>query len=407
MLTQPFQQTIKLHKPLLDGIAQSLHQIFKENRYADKVLERTFKQHKQWGSRDRKFIAESVYDIVRHYRLLSELAQTQTNFWFITSVYLVIKGIDLPDWPEFKHIDETKIKKHMARLHGQFALEQSYPDELNELGEKELGVEKWQQEATAMNETAEVVLRVNTLKTTVEALQKKLSEDSIETERVDLSQNALILKKRMSVFSNPLFQDGWFEIQDAGSQVIGDFVAPQPGQVIIDACAGAGGKSLHLAALMKNKGRIISMDVTQWKLDELMKRAKRGNAGIIQTQLIDAEEKSIDRNKEKADCVLMDVPCSGIGVLRRNPDAKWKFNKAVFDSTRQLQQHILSTYVSMVKPGGYAVYSTCSIFPSENKKQIELFLDKNSNFEFVDDKTIYPSEGFDGFYMCKLKRKDL
>ncbi len=404
MLTQPFQQHIKLHKPLIDGIAQSLHQIFKENRYADKVLERTFKQHKQWGSRDRKFIAESVYDIVRYYRLLTELAETQSNFWFITSVYLVIKGLELPDWPEFKHLDEAKIKKHLARLKGQFALEQSYPDDLNELGEKELGIEKWQQEATAMNETAEVVLRVNTLKTTPDALQKKLLDDGIETERIGMSDNALILKKRMSVFSNPLFQDGWFEIQDAGSQVIGDFVAPQPGQTIIDACAGAGGKSLHLAASMKNKGRIISMDVAQWKLEELMKRAKRGNAAIIQTALIDADEKTIERFKEKADCVLMDVPCSGIGVLRRNPDAKWKFNNAVFTNTRDLQQHILSRYVSMVKPGGCAIYSTCSIFPSENKKQIELFLNKNSNFEFAEDKTIYPSEGFDGFYMCKLKK---
>ncbi len=404
MLTQPFQQHIKLHKPLIDGIAQSLHQIFKENRYADKVLERTFKQHKQWGSRDRKFIAESVYDIVRHYRLLTELAETQSNFWFITSVYLVIKGLELPDWPEFKHLDEAKIKKHMARLKGQFAVEQSYPDDLNELGEKELGIEKWQQEATAMNETAEVVLRVNTLKTTPDALQKKLLDDGIETERIGMSDNALILKKRMSVFSNPLFQDGWFEIQDAGSQVIGDFVAPQPGQTIIDACAGAGGKSLHLAALMKNKGRIISMDVAQWKLDELMKRAKRGNAAIIQTALIDADEKTIERFKEKADCVLMDVPCSGIGVLRRNPDAKWKFSNAVFTNTRDLQQHILSRYVSMVKPGGHAIYSTCSIFPSENKKRIELLLNKNSTFEFVEDKTIFPSEGFDGFYMCKLKK---
>ncbi|MBL7918220.1 MAG: RNA methyltransferase, partial [Bacteroidia bacterium] len=130
---------IKLHKVILNGIASALSQIFKENRYSDKVLEKLFKQNKQWGSRDRKFIAESVYDIVRHFRLLSHLAQSKNNYWFITSVYLVIKGYELPQWPEFKDVNKEGILKELEKSKTSFVLFNSYSDEMNEVCVKELG----------------------------------------------------------------------------------------------------------------------------------------------------------------------------------------------------------------------------------------------------------------------------
>lgn len=399
--TQP--QQIKLHKPLLNGIASSLALIFNENRYSDKVLERLFKQNKQWGARDRKFIAESVYDVVRHYRLLAHLAQTRTNFWFITSVYFVLKNIDLPDWPEFKHVNKTQILVDYNKAIDDFDLFNSYPEEISKIAIEELGKEKWQQEALAMNSLAEVVLRVNTLKTNTADLQSKLLKDGIETDTVKENENALILKKRGNIFSNANFKEGLFEIQDLGSQQIVLFCDPQPKQFVIDACAGAGGKSLALAAILQNKGRIVSMDVTQWKLDELVKRAKRAGAFNIETKLIDKPE-VISNYKEKADMVLLDVPCSGLGVVKRNPDTKWKFNKASFEKTKELQKEILEQYSSMVKPGGILVYSTCSILPSENNAQVKTFLQKNPIFTMQDERTIYPSEGYDGFYMCKLKK---
>jgi 16S rRNA (cytosine967-C5)-methyltransferase len=397
-------QHIKLHKPLLNGIASSLALIFNENRYSDKVLEKLFKQNKQWGARDRKFIAESVYDVVRHYRLLAHLAQTKTNFWFITSVYFVLKNIELPDWPEFKHLNKTQILSDYQKATNDFDLFNSYPHELSELCIKELGEEVWQREALAMNAMAEVVLRVNTLKTNTAELQKKLLQDGIETDLVKENKNALILKKRGNIFSNVSFKEGLFEIQDLGSQQIVLFCDPQPKQFVVDACAGAGGKSLALAAVMQNKGRIVSMDVTQWKLDELMKRAKRAGAFNIETKLIDAPE-VISRYTEKADLVLLDVPCSGLGVIKRNPDTKWKFNNANFQKTKELQGQILQEYCSMVKPGGTLVYSTCSILPSENHEQVKIFLEKNPKFILEDERTMYPSEGYDGFYMCKLKKE--
>lgn len=403
ILTQQPQQ-IKIHKPLLNGIANSLAQIFNENRYSDKVLEKLFKQNKQWGSRDRKFVAESVYDIVRHYRLLAHLAQSKNNYWFITSVYFVLKNIELPDWQEFKHLNKEQILDDYNKAVTDFGLFNSYPKELEEVCINELGTEIWQREALAMNTQAEVVLRVNTLKTSTDELQKKLLADGIETVTVKEDPGALILKKRANVFANQNFKDGLFEIQDLGSQQIVLFCKPEPKQFVIDACAGAGGKSLSLAALMQNKGRIVSMDVGQWKLDELSKRAKRAGVFNLETKLIDKPE-VIARYKDKADLVLLDVPCSGLGVLKRNPDTKWKFTKANLEKTKELQKQILQDYSVTVKTGGTLVYSTCSILPSENRQQIDVFLKNNDTFTLTEERTIYPSAGFDGFYMCKMQKK--
>jgi 16S rRNA (cytosine967-C5)-methyltransferase len=402
VILTPHPQQVKIHKPLLNGIANSLAQIFNENRYTDKVLEKLFKQNKQWGSRDRKFIAESVYDIVRHFRLLSHLAQSKNNYWFITSVYFVLKNIELPDWPEFKHVNKEMILAEYENTKTDFGLYNSYPKELQDICISELGKEKWEKEALAMNHQAEVVLRANTLKTNVKELQKKLQADGIETD--EMGGDALILRKRSNVFTNENFKQGLFEIQDWGSQQIVLFCKPEPKQIVIDACAGAGGKSLALAALMQNKGRIVSMDVAQWKLDELSKRAKRAGVFNLETKLIDKPE-VIQGLKEKSDLVLLDVPCSGLGVLKRNPDTKWKFTKTSFEKTKELQQQILNDYSTMVKPGGSLVYSTCSILPSENEEQVKQFLKKSDTFTPAEERTIYPSEGFDGFYMCRLKRK--
>ncbi len=176
---------------------------------------------------------------------------------------------------------------------------------------------------------------------------------------------------------------------------------PLLSDTVVDACAGAGGKSLHLAAIMKNKGKIISMDVENFKLEELKRRAKRAGAFNIETRLIE-DNKAIKRLEGKADKVLLDVPCSGLGVIKRNPDAKWKLSEETINRTKILQQKLLADYSVMLKPKGSLFYSTCSILPSENRQQVDLFLSSNHDFKFVKDKTILPSEGCDGFYMCEL-----
>jgi 16S rRNA (cytosine967-C5)-methyltransferase len=393
---------MKLHKHLVNSVAGTLREIFRENRYADKAIERLFKKNPKWGSRDRRFVAEAVYDIVRYFRYYSSLAESENNFWFITGVWLTEKNIEIPEWPEFRHLDKAYIERKKEQLKNNPRIMQSYPDWLWELGEAELGKGLWEREAAVMNEPAKVVLRVNTLKTSSSEFEKAFQALETGIKKITGLENAYELIKRENIFRNEYFKKGWFEVQDAGSQQIGEFMEVKPGEMIVDACAGAGGKSLHLAALMKNKGKIVSMDVEERKLEELRNRANRAGAFNIEARL--ANEESVQRLKEKADKVLLDVPCSGTGVIKRNPDSKWKLSAEVVEKTRQLQQEILSKYSVMVRPGGSLFYSTCSILPSENKNQVNKFLESNPNFIFVRDKSVLPSEGYDGFYMCELKK---
>jgi 16S rRNA (cytosine967-C5)-methyltransferase len=402
MKRKPIKQVAKPHRILLQAIVNSLNVIFTEDKYADKVIEKTLKENPKFGGRDRRFIAETTYDIVRNYRLLSYLANTTTDFWQILGVHFVIKYLPIPPEREFKDIDEKKILDAKKALTDESIL-QSYPEWLWNTCQTELGKEKWEIEAKALNEQAKVVLRVNTLKTKREILKKHLAEKEIDVDIVDGFESALVLKERQNIFSNELFKLGLFELQDAGSQAISEFLQVEPGMRIIDACAGGGGKTLHLSALMQNKGRIISMDITQWKLDELKKRARRATASNVEPRLIESS-KTIKRLENTADRLLLDVPCSGLGVIKRNPDAKWKLDLAFIDRTKAIQKQILNDYSIMTKKGGYLVYSTCSILPSENREQVDGFLEKNKNFEFVKEKSILPSEGFDGFYMALIKR---
>lgn len=395
---------MKLYKNLVNSVALTLQEIFVKNRYADKALEKMFKANPQWGSRDRRFVAEGVYDIVRNFRLYSELAESKNNFWFITAVWLVVKDIEIPEWQEFKHVDADYIRERKESLKSNLPVYESYPDWLWELGIKELGEESWLQQAVTMNEQAPVFLRANTLKTSKEKLVEALRNEKIETTQLPDVANALQLSKRENVFQTKLFKEGWFEVQDAGSQLISEFLDPKPNDFVIDACAGAGGKSLHLAALMKNKGKVISLDVEDWKLEELKKRAKRAGVSNIETRAI-LPEKTIAQLHNKADKLLLDVPCSGLGVLKRNPDAKWKLNAETIERTKILQQTIITDYSKMVKPGGLMVYSTCSLLPSENQDQVSTFLKNTNDFELIKDKTLLPSQGYDGFYMALLKKK--
>jgi len=192
-------------------------------------------------------------------------------------------------------------------------------------------------------------------------------------------------------------------LQDASSQRVALFLDVNEKMRVIDACAGGGGKTLHIAALMKNTGHIIAMDTEQWKLDELKRRARRASATNIEPRLIDSS-KVIKRLYDTADRVLLDVPCSGLGVLRRNPDAKWKLNLEFIERVKKLQYEILDRYSRMVKLHGKLVYATCSILHSENQLQVNLFLEQHKNFKLEEEKQIFPSEGFDGFYMARMYR---
>jgi 16S rRNA (cytosine967-C5)-methyltransferase len=247
-----------------------------------------------------------------------------------------------------------------------------------------------------------VVIRTNTIKISVHQLLAEFEKEQMEIGLVENMPEALILKQRRNLFSNQLFKNGWFEVQDAGSQLIAPFLKVEPGMRVIDACAGAGGKTLHIATLMQNKGRIIAMDIEAKKLEEVKRRSRRNGVSIIETKWIE-NSKTIKRLQETADRLLLDVPCSGLGVLKRNPDAKYKIDPTFIKQIKITQQDILQRYSTMLKKGGMMVYATCSLLPSENNKQIETFLTNNKNYTLLDEQMIYPSEyGFDGFYMARL-----
>ena len=401
---------MKLHRNLVFATIDSLHLIFNENKQADKVLKNTLKRDKRWGARDRGFIAETTYDIVRWKRLYSKIADVKepfnrANLFRLFTVWATLKGIQIPDWPQFENTPTRKIKGKFDELSNIRKYKESVPDWLDNLGEIELG-KKWDKEIHALNQLADVILRVNTLKTTKEKLQNNLQELEIETESIKGYPQALKLVKRTNVFITEAFNNGWFEVQDASSQKVAKFLNPKPGTRVVDTCAGAGGKSLHIASLMENKGQVIALDIYENKLKELKRRAKRNGAHNIETRTIDSS-KVIKKLIHKADKILIDAPCSGIGVLKRNPDSKWKLQPEFLESIKKTQKEILDSYSRMVKPGGQMVYATCSILPSENEKQIQDFLERKSGkeFKFVKEEKIFPSEsGFDGFYMALLQK---
>jgi 16S rRNA (cytosine967-C5)-methyltransferase len=395
---------MKIYRNLAEAVVLALAAIFSEKKYADKVIEKVLKSNPKWGARDRRFIAETIYDIVRWHRLFKEIAEAQDDdFWKLLGVWCLWNNTEFPDWEEFDGISRKKIEANYEQVKEIRKIRASIPDWLDELGEKELG-SAWGDELAALNEEAKVVLRVNTLKTSRTDLQSVLQEENIVTSAPAGFPDALIVAERQNIFTRQAFKDGLFEVQDAGSQLIAPFLKAEPGMRVIDACAGGGGKTLHLAALMKNKGRVIAMDTEAWKLEELKKRARRAGVSNIEARVIESS-KTVKRLEGSADRLLLDVPCSGLGVLKRNPDAKWKLSVDFIDQVKVLQQQLLNNYSIMVKPGGMIVYSTCSVLPSENEKQVEKFLEmQKGNFLLEEQKWILPSEGFDGFFMARVKR---
>lgn len=403
---------MRLHKNLVLPVLNGLHHIFNDGKYADKVVAQLLKSDKRWGSRDRGFIAETTYEIVRWKRMYATIAEVQEpynrdDFWRIFAVWATLRGYPLPEWNAFVDTPTRRIKGRFEAFRKERKIRASIPDWMDELGSEALGEKKWEKELDALNTMAPVVLRANSLKTLPKLLRNTLLEEKIMTQTHSKYTSALILDERANVFSTEAFQRGLFEVQDASSQCVAPFSEVAPGMRVIDACAGAGGKSLHLAAIMENKGQLIALDIHQYKLKELKRRAKRAGAHNIETRLIDST-KVIKKLHQSADRVLIDAPCSGLGVLRRNPDAKWKLNLDFIERITKEQQQILSQYAHMVKPDGKLIYVTCSILPQENENQVQSFLSSEIGSEFTleSEKHLWPAiDGFDGFYMARMVRK--
>ena len=283
-------------------------------------------------------------------------------------------------------------------------LKESIPDWLDQLGTDELG-KRWDQIINSLNQKPNIVIRTNTLKITRDELIKLFKNEGIRSEKIEWTPEALQLKDRTNVFRLQSFKEGFFEVQSDASQIVSIFLDPKPGMRVVDVCAGEGSKTLHLAALMKNKGKIIAMDNQESKLKELRRRAIKAGTENIEVRTIDSS-KAYKRLKDTADRVLLDAPCSGLGTLRRNPDIKWKLTLSDLKRLKELQRDLLDRYSPLLCIEGLMVYSVCSILPSEGEKQVKAFLERHNNkFDLIKEKRYWPdTDDSDGFYMALIKR---
>jgi 16S rRNA (cytosine967-C5)-methyltransferase len=385
----------RLHPNLVAAVEEALATILVHGLPADKVMARLLKSNPRWGARDRAFIAETTYEILRYLRHYVKGVGPGTDFLRIIGWHFLARGEKLPDWPEWDSIPALPVHPDPVPL----AIRESVTDWLDRKGREAYG-ERWPTLLAALNQPAPVVLRVNPLRSSLADTRMALAEAGIDT--LERGEWALELEERANVFRTAPFLEGWFEVQDLASQQIAPLLDIRPGQRIVDACAGAGGKTLHLAALTGNKGQIIALDTEKFKLLELRKRANRAGATNVETRLID-HGKVVRRLYGSADRLLLDVPCTGSGVLRRNPDAKWRINEAYLAHCQALQAEILDRYSRICKPGGRMVYATCSILREENQEQIAGFLTRNPGFTLEGEGQFLPDDfGYDGFYYAIL-----
>ena len=400
---------MKLHRNLCNAVIFGLKEVLLDKKQGDVTVSNLLQSNKSWGARDRNFIAENIYHIIRYKRLyefcLNDELFGELSLWRMLGAKLLLENITLPDWAEFSELKKEEILLRSEEAKAIRKIRESIPDWLDELGEKELGAQ-WEKEIGALNTQAKFSVRVNTIKSNKEIIKRLFIDEGIELSETESAPDALIIHTKKNFKNHAAYKNGLFEVQDISSQLIAPFLEVEPDMNVIDGCAGAGGKSLHLAALMENRGEILAVDIHENKLEQLEKRAERAGCKIIKPLHTEKLTRHFQGLLQSfADRILLDVPCSGLGVLRRKPDAKWSLTKKFIEELKQTQSQILDEYAAMLKKDGLLVYSTCSILPSENEIQVKSFLARNKNYELLEEKRISAAEmGFDGFYMAKMKK---
>jgi 16S rRNA (cytosine967-C5)-methyltransferase len=404
-MTLPLRE--KLNE-LSSEICTTLQVVFWENVYATKAIQYTMKRHLEWEDDTRAAFSETVYDIIRWWRPLwyiigQEPSAEEKELEKLITIYLFSKKGDITALQKKRGLDVSQVLQRIENTKTSRALRESLPDWLDIQGEKELGT-RWDPVIAALNKNPDLTIRANMLKTTARDLTVLLRKEGIIAELIDGNPDALLIREKTNVFKLPSFNAGLFEVQDAASQMVSRILDPQPGMRVVDACAGEGSKTLSLAALIKNKGKIIALDTQEWRLRELRKRATKAGVDTIETRLITSSKK-YKRMQGTADRLLLDVPCSGLGTLRRNPDIKWKLTSEDLDRLKNVQQDILQSYCSLLKPLGTMVYSVCSVLPSEGETQRQQFLKNHDDFCLLQEKRYWPdTDRTDGFYIALIQR---
>ena len=384
--------------------------------YASDVIGRAFRTHRELGSSERRRISETVYGLIRHDRrlaaivdeLLAPALRAGEQPSPVTRDELKLIALELREGlpVEAARADAKRLVRADLPLEGvvdpdaglgaaagleREALRASMPTWLVEKVTAERGVEAGLGLLGAMNQRAPLAVRVNTAAVDREGLIQALAEEGITARPGRWSSTAAVLETRVNAFGSSAFRRGLFEVMDEGSQLVAELVAPPPGGRILDACAGAGGKTLALASALGGKGRVLALDVDGKKLEELRRRARRAGLNNVAARAIERSEAQLPSEARPGawDRVLVDAPCSGLGVLRRNPEARWRLSSAEVRAFPPRQVALLVTYAPLVAVGGRLIYATCSILGDENERVIERFLDERDDFVRVPVKEIW------------------
>lgn len=405
-----------------------------EGRLADRALEFTLRHKRMLYSNERRAVAERVYALLRRERLVDFLlSQASRSFESLPSTRKDLLRLSAVRVLADERVDASPLPAEDRPLLGRvagaravlaklpeaerFAIEASLPDWLAARFQRELGDEAFQA-AEAMNERAPLTARTNALKGDRPSLQERLAAEKVTTRTTPLSPLGLYLDDRINAFTLQTFREGFFELQDEGSQLLGMLVDAPPTKVV-DACAGAGGKSLQLAAQMKNRGDLYALDIDPRRLEELKIRARRDGVHNVRIHILP----QVPDLAGKCDRVLVDAPCTGSGTLRRKPDARYRLTEASVAEYAAKQKGLLEQFSAMVKPGGRLIYGTCSVLREENEDVVAAFLSAHPDFEVMPAETVlgpelgpkvtrdgflrtYPHRhGTDGFFGAVLKKK--
>ncbi|BAV34308.1 SAM-dependent methyltransferase [Sulfuricaulis limicola] len=370
---------------LLHSAAELLQRILGEKIPADRQMEGYFRTHRDMGVRDRGFVAETVYGCLRERRWLEHIAGSALLL-DVVAAYLLTHGYSARALEETGFRGDARGMVERARTLDKttlpFAIQANLPDWLAERLRAQFGDAEALALALALNQPAPVDMRVNTLKAKRDEAQARLAQEGFPCEVTPWSPSGLRRRDRAPVFKTHCFKEGLFEVQDEGSQLLALMLEPRRQEMVVDFCAGAGGKTLHIGALMANTGTVYAFDVLAKRLEKLKPRLRRAGLNNVRMVTISHERDArVQRLEGKIDRVLVDAPCSGTGTLRRNPDIKWRdINLAELTDT---QQRILAAAAGLLKPGGRLVYATCSLLKEENEDIVEKFLATHPEFHVV------------------------
>ena len=355
-----------------------LSELLRSTFPADLVVSRYFRQHRELGHADRGFAAETVYSVLRRKRSLSaRCGDDVTSRRLLLATLAFVQGLNRRELDVVLHEAEGKwlAQAKAVKLDELMpAVRLDLPDWLYETLAAQFGASELEALAASLNQPAPLDLRVNVLKAERDAVLARLNADGLAAQPCRYSPQGIRLEGKPSISRHPLFLDGSFEVQDEGSQLLGFLLAPKRGEMVADFCAGAGGKTLLLGALMRSQGRLYAFDVAEKRLAKLKPRLARSGLSNVYPVRIDSENDiKIKRLAGKLDRVLVDAPCSGLGTLRRNPDLKWRQTAQSVAELTVKQAAILHAASALVKPGGRLVYATCSLLAAENDAVVSAF----------------------------------